>query len=162
VCTAPKPQTFYRATTSLCDRLDMIEFEQIPAGTAPAVRGDVGALALIPFPDRAPDRCRYVAGSRGGPALESSARILIRLAPSSTELLSLELSNESAQCPIEHLGDVTARDHMAQQLLGVSQLVVSAPRNRNLDQIALLRRLALGSINMPQGMLGRAVHCLDE
>src|SRR5258705_13262351 len=132
-------------------RLDMVEFEQFSCRATPPVRAHERALTVVSLPDGASNGRGDVAGL--GRAPPRPVRPSIRLAPGGAEPPPLELGNESIERPVDHLGHFSARDGMAEQLLGIPKLVVRALGNRHLDQVALLCGLGPRALNMPWGML---------
>jgi len=60
--------------------------------------------------------------------------------PTGTEFLFLKQRNERIQRPLEHLGKLALRRGMAQQVLRVSKLLVSALAQSELNQILLRGR----------------------
>jgi hypothetical protein len=106
VRTATQPHAGHRGLAAARHGLDVIELEELARRAALAVVADERALATITIPDRAPDVCGDVPGTA------SRAR-----APRSTgggELLLLELGNEGVERLLEHLGDVSRRNTMAE------------------------------------------------
>lgn len=116
------------------------------------------ALAAVPLPDGPPDL--------GGDMAPWGRRTpLTRTRPcGGGELAALELTNERIERPLEDLGEVTRGDLVAEQRLGVAQLVVSVPAQGELDRERVrpqrfdpgaIARMARGEhrLNMPRGML---------
>jgi hypothetical protein len=134
MCTAPQPNSCHRRGATPRYRFDVVEFEKLSGLASDSFRAHERALTLVALPDRAADCRGDVACSGRAPPPEPTARIRIRLAPSGSELLPLELGDEGIQRSIENLGDVSTRNGMAQQLLHIPQLVVGAPADRHLDE----------------------------
>jgi hypothetical protein len=111
----------------------VVEFETLARPAACSIRPHEGALPLIPLPDRAPDRRRDVAASDSGTLRARAARTL-----GGAELPLLLLHDQGIERPVEHLSDVPRGHGMAQQRLDIAELVVRAPWDRDLDEIALL------------------------
>src|SRR6267143_194543 len=119
----------------------MVELEKPACLAAGPVSAHEGALALVPLPDGTPDVRRDAALSHGG-------RALLRLAGcGSSELPLLELHDQSIERPVEHLGHISCREGMAEQCLGVPQLLVRALLDRDLNKEPL-RRGALRHLNL--------------
>ena len=128
----PTPETdpSHRSLAPARHGVDVIELEKLARRAAMAGLAHKRALALIALPDRAPDLRWHIArfGARGLP------RPRFRRGP---ELPPLELVDERVESAFENLGDISRGGLMAQQLLGVPQLVMHAPAHRELDCEAL-------------------------
>lgn len=125
----------------------MVELEELACRAAMPGGADIGASALVSFPDLSPDGSRNVAVSKTGAAPGPAAsglrgrRLSGRSASRSSDLSPLEHPDQGLKRPIEHLGHIPRRHDMAEQRLGMSELVVSALRDRELNEVALGRHL---------------------
>src|SRR5437762_3361549 len=171
---AAEPHPLYGCPSPSRHRIDMIELEESPRLTAVARRTDEGALALVPLPDGTPDLRRdvAVAGGRSPPGRNPLPRVLARSgcgecsrfgggqlrppASAGPDLSFLEVNDQGIECPVEHLSDIPRRNGMAEQVLGVAELVPRALPDRELEKETLGRSgdLRVRIANMPQGMCG--------
>src|SRR5207247_1355348 len=126
-----------------------IELETCARRTTPPGFAHEGALAMIALPDRALDMGRDLA--------RVVARALAGARPHGPGALALlQLLDQGIQRPVEHLGEVSRRERMAKQLLGVAQLVLGAASDRELEHKSLgrhRRQLRAPRANLPRGKL---------
>src|SRR2546426_9635984 len=130
----------------------MIELEELARQAALPLPADERALPSIPLPDRAFDVGRDEArvGDRaalGWPRL-----------PGRGELPPLELGDERIEGAVEHLADLARGDGMAEQRLGVLQLLVRGLPDGEVEREALgrvgpYRRARGGDLNMRRRMV---------
>src|SRR5262249_51335044 len=146
----PQPQVIDCRLASLRDRNDVIEFEKLARAAAVAGLADERALILIPLPDRSENMRRY--GALVG-------RCALRRSPLRRRgaLPPLELADRLVQSVFQHLLPIPGGNGVAEQVLGIAQLVVHALPDRELEHEAFLGDgRQLGSrderINMPRGM----------
>ncbi len=117
----------------------MVEFEKPLRRAALSGRADEGALAPVPLPDGAPNLCRDVTlpGGRTGPARPPADR---------AELPLLLKQDEGIECPVDDLSHISRGNGVAEQGLGVPQLLMRALADRELEEETLGRsRRRLGS-----------------
>ena len=127
---ASKPHPLHGRCSPSRHGLDMVELEEAPCPAPMSLGADEGALAPIPFPDRASNPCRNGTASGGrGSRPHGSARP----ARNGSELPLFELRDEGIEGSIDHLGHISRGDGMAQQSLGVHELLPRALRDRELE-----------------------------
>src|SRR5262249_1413618 len=115
-----QPNSFNRRAATPSHRLDVIELEE-PARLASMTRvGDERALPAVSAPNRAPD----VRGDV--PSLATRGTTVPTRSISRGEPALLKPGDGQIQDALQDLGEIAARDLMAQKLLRVEKLVVGA------------------------------------
>jgi len=125
----------------------MVEFEKPARLAAVSGRADEGALALVPLPHGAPDVRRDITlpDGRTGPGLPPG---------DGAELPLLVAQDEGIEGPVDDLSQISRGKGVAEQGLGVAQLLMRALSDRELEEVALGQsRQRPGSlpINFPRG-----------
>lgn len=166
VRTTPKSKALHGGRTTTRERLGMIELEEATTLAPVPAHSDEGATRSVALPHGASDVSGNVArGDAAGSGRTRRGRSRIRHRggspipsialrwPVSAELASLEPSDQDIQRAVEHLCDVSGRNGMAEQSLGIAQLIVSRTSDRDPDEIAL--RLHSSLCNLLQRKFAR-------